>query len=773
MRIAILTSLLCALSCNAQTQLLEYSPANCFEECFPLGNGRIGAMSNCQIDTETIILNDITLWSGAPQDADDTSAILFLPEIQRLIFEEKNDEAQKLMYDHFVCKGAGSGHGNGRNIPYGSYEMFGKLIIEFPKNQHIKHYSRILNLENGFQYVSYKMKGRTIHKTYYIDRNSDILTIYIQNIPHAKIRFERDSNTTVSKGDNGELIFNGQLNNGTDGQGMKYELILKVDGLNREGYTLLDSTGISVINAKKFRIIASYGTNYQNDNFNQTVQENLIGANLNTLKKTEKESENHRILHDAVIHLKGPKRKNKLPTSERLIAFQKNDNDPQLVELYYNYGKYLFLSSCREGLLPPNLQGLWTNTFDTPWNGDYHLNINVQMNHWFVEACGLSSLHLPLIELTQRLVEPGQKTAKAYYNADGWVTHSITNIHGYTSPGEHPSWGATNTCGAWLCRHLWQHFQYTLDTNYLRTVYPTLEGSARFFASTLTRLPNQGYMVTAPSSSPENSFFLPNSKVIASVCAGPTMDNQIIRELFEEVLQAADILNIKNEQIEQINELLPQLPPTRIGKQGQILEWLEEYEEPEPQHRHVSHLFGLYPGFEISPIFTPELAQAAEKTLALRGDGGTGWSIAWKINFWARLQRGDMAYKLLRNILSPTYFEGKHHFQSGTSPNLFCQHPPFQIDGNFGATAGIVEMLVQSHNEHLFLLPALPQAWKSGNVSNIRIMKCGRVSFLWKNYQIKRIKITAPAGTQYLLHLPNNKEINITLPKTKTLNLRP
>ena len=417
------------------------------------------------------------------------------------------------------------------------------------------------------------------------------------------------------------------------------------------------------------------------------------------------------------------------------------------------------ISGTNEQSLPLNLQGLWSNTVQTPWNGDYHLNINLQMNYWLAEVCNLSDLHKPLIEFTKSLVPSGTATAKTYYGAKGWTAHMMSNPWKFTAPGEHASWGATVTGGAWLCEHLWEHYAFTQDKEYLASVYPTLKGAADFFLSTLVKEPVHGWLVTAPSSSPENGFRQPGTNQTAYVCMGPAMDTQIMTELFNNVLSASQILGVEDQTVSKIKETLPKLPPMQISKKGYLMEWLQDYEEVEPQHRHVSHLYGLFPASQISPNTTPELAAAARETLERRGDGGTGWSRAWKVNFWARLHDGNRAYKLLKSLLQPSIemnalTDTRH--RGGTYPNLFCAHPPFQIDGNFGGTSGIAEMLIQSQDGYIELLPALPDLWHTGSFKGLRARGGATIDAKWTDKKIEILTITATAENTFRIKVPSN-----------------
>ncbi len=414
------------------------------------------------------------------------------------------------------------------------------------------------------------------------------------------------------------------------------------------------------------------------------------------------------------------------------------------------------ISGTRENTLPLNLQGLWAHTIKTPWNGDYHLNINLQMNYWPSEVTNLPELHTPLKNLVAGMVPSGEKTARCFYGAEGWVAHMMTNPWYFTAPGEHASWGATNTGGAWLCEHLWEHYAFTQDRAYLEEVYPLLKGAAWFFLSSMIEEPKHGWLVTAPSSSPENAFYMPGSRTAVSACMGPTMDVQLVNELFGNTIRAARILGRDEAFVVELEQAVKKLPPMQISpKGGYLQEWLEDYEEVDIHHRHVSHLFGLYPSNQISVAETPELAEAARKTLERRGDAGTGWSRAWKINFWARLHDGNRAYRLLKNLLIPVAVDGKIIYNGGgTYPNLFCAHPPFQIDGNFGGCAGIAEMLIQSQAGYIELLPALPDSWKDGHFKGLCVRGGGVVDAFWKEGQIRQFTLTARADNLFRIKVP-------------------
>ena len=749
---------------SASLRLWFDQPAGTWEETLPLGNGRLGMMPDGQIDKETIVLNDITLWSGSVEDANNPEAAKYLPEIRKLLFEGKNDLAQELMYKTFVCNGQGSGHGHGANVPYGSYEVLGNMYInyQYATDKKPEQYYRELSLNDAVARTSFKLDNVKYTREYFADFEHDVMIVRLDASEAGRLNFQIDMDrsrvfSTTLEGD--ELVMRGQLNNGTDGKGMRYIARVKVQLVGPGKVTGSDGK-LQVTDAKEAMVVISATTDYNDSGYeskcSQLLTNAFAGGKYNTIKK--RHTETFRELFDrASLNLKEHPGKDTIPTDRRLVSFINDPNDNGLVELYFQYGRYLLISSTRVGLLPPNLQGLWANTINTPWNGDYHMNINIQMNHWPVEVTNLPELHLPLIRLTESLVESGKGTAKAFYNADGWVAHVITNVWGFTAPGEHPSWGATNTGGAWLCAHIWDHYDFTRDYQYLQGIYPVLKGASEFFLNTLVPEPNHGWLVTAPTTSPENSFFMPGTKKSVSICMGSTMDNQLVRELFTNTIAAAQILNADADFCEQLGKVIDKLPPNRIGSDGRLMEWLEEYEEPEPRHRHVSHLYGLHPGNQITTVNTPDLAEAARKTLERRGDKGTGWSRAWKINFWARLGDGDHAYLILRNLLSAVRGTSFAYGDQGggSYPNLFCAHPPFQIDGNFGGCAGIAEMLIQSHTGVIELLPALPEVFDDGKFDRLCVRGGAEVSAAWTSHQLTSALIKATADGTFKLKIPS------------------
>lgn len=755
-------------------------PAEEWTAALPLGNGRLGAMPDGGIHRDNILLNDITLWSGGPQDADREGAVAYLPQIRQLLFAGKNAEAEALVNKVFICRGEGSGHGQGANVPYGSYQLLGHLRLTFDyggAEGTPTDYVRELSLDSAVARCHFRLGGVTYYREYFTSFADDVIMVRLWadqpghiNVTAGLDRPER-YHTTV-RGE--QLQMAGRLNNGTDGKGMRY---LSRLALHHAGGQLHkgDST-LGVRGADTVVLYLSSATDFRGMDPDAYSQEQLEKAMTQgyAAEAAAHVKAYRRLFTRAGLTLgQAPSEQASLPTDKRLEAFARAPRDPGLVVLYFQYGRYLLISSTRPGLLPPNLQGLWANTIQTPWNGDYHLDINIQMNHWPLNVTNLPMLNEPFYTLVQGLVEPGRKTAKAYYGGEGWVAHVITNVWGYTSPGESASWGATNSGSGWLCEVLWQHYLFTLDTAYLRKIYPILRGSAAFYLSTMVRDPATGWLVTAPSNSPENAFRMADGQV-AHVCMAPTIDNQIIRELFSHVVEASRHLGGDRAFRDRLTEASSRLPANRLDAHGRLMEWLQPYEEVEPQHRHVSPVWGLYPGHEITPESTPDLAEGAKALLLRRGDVSTGWSLAWKVNLWARLHDGNHAYKLLVDLLRPTAQQGVNmHNGGGTYPNLFDAHPPFQIDGNFGGTAGIAEMLLQSHAGYIDLLPALPDAWGEGAFSRFCVRGGGELSLRWTGHRPTEASLLATVTHTFRIRLPKGVRTVEAQRDGKALHLRP
>ncbi len=536
----------------------------------------------------------------------------------------------------------------------------------------------------------------------------------------------------------------GTLNNG---KGVSYAArmhILTSDG--NVSHNIQDNK-IMVLDATSVTILIAAGTNFKDNNYHETVRTTIDAAartSYNTLKE-QHITDYHRLFKRASLNLgTSDKSLRALPTDERLQCVNYRTHDPELMNLYFQFGRYLLISSSRPGTLPANLQGIWADTIKTPWSGDYHVNINLQMNYWPAEITNLAECHEPLFDFIATLQEPGTKTARIHYGAQGWMMHWVTNVWGYTSAGTSIRWGFFMGSSGWLCRHLWDHYLFTQDAEFLARVYPIMKEAALFYTDYLVEEPKNNFLVSSPSCSPENAFA--KGWQMTTISAGAAIDQQIIWDLFTNTIAAAEVLAIDTDFKKELIDKRARLAPPQINDRGFLQEWLEDFDELEPGHRHISHLWAIHPGEQINIRSTPELADAALKSLERRlkhGGGHTGWSQAWIINLWARFGNGEKAYRALQTLL-----------KKSTLPNLFDNHPPFQIDGNFGGCAGIAEMLLQSHAQEIVLLPALPDAWASGSCTGLCARGGVEVDCEWQDKQVTKLVLRAKKSGSYSLRLP-------------------
>lgn len=752
-----------APSPNDDLQLWYDSEATIWEEYLPLGNGRMGMMPSGGVATDHIILNEGTMWCGGVQHTDNPEAREWLPKIREALLKGDNRTAEHMMYRYFTCSGGGSA-----SAEYGSYSMFADLEIEHigAKSLTIENYRRELSLSEAIARTSYSANGADYEREYFCSMADGIGVIRLKSDQPTdyRIRLSHPKGMSV-KAEGNSLSISGMLPSGSDKDGVRFYGKMRI-----EAECKAEDNALIIKNIKDALILISIGTNYANKEYTKSVEQALA-----TPKEFDKlrndHIEAHRALFDRVTINLGEQRSD-ITTDKRLKRYAEGESDPALAALYAQFGRYLLIASAHNAVLPPNLQGIWAGDIWCPWNGDMHLNINQQMNHWPLEVGNLAELIDPLTRYTERLAESGKHTARHFYDAEGWCAHILANAWGFTAPSEDPSWGATNTCGAWISLHLWEHYLYTLDRAYLERVYPTMRGAAEFLRSILIEEPKTGYLVTAPTTSPENGFYLNDEDkkrgIVTHICLGSTMDNQIAREIFSAVVSASEILGVDSDLRKEYIAVINRLTPNRIASDGRVMEWMEEYFEAEPEHRHISHLFGLYPAAQITR-HTPELMDAARLTLNVRGDAGTGWSRAWKICFWARLGDGDRAHKLLGSLLEPAIEDGAHH--GGTYPNLFCSHPPFQIDGNFGGSAGIMEMLLQSHDGAITLLPALPTAWSSGEFRGLKARGNIEVSCRWSEGRVAEASLKSATNQTVILRTADGKEQEVECRKGESIKI--
>ncbi len=754
---------------NTDLKLWYDKPATIWNEALPLGNGRLGAMVFGDPSVERLQLNEETIWAGSPNSNAHSKSIEALPKVRQLVFEGKFDEAQALATQDIMSQ-------TNDGMPY---QTFGSVYISFPGHQKYTNYYRDLNIENATAKVKYTVNG--------VEFTREILTAFADQVIVVKLSASQPGqitanvfmnspiDKTVPSTEGNQIILSGIGTNFENVKG-KVKFQGRIEAKNKGGEVSASNGILSINKADEVTLYISIATNFKNY---KDITEDEIAKSKSYLEKALPKSFDDIKKAHIAYYQKFFNRvsldlgKNDLvakPTNERIRDF-KTQFDPQLASLYFQFGRYLLISSSQPGGQPANLQGIWNDMVTPPWDSKYTTNINAEMNYWPAEVTNLSEMHEPFIQMAKELSVSGAETAKMMYNASGWVLHHNTDIWRVTAPVDQAASGMWPTGGAWVCQDLWERYLYTGDKKYLAEIYPIMKGASDFFLDFMITDPNTGYLVVVPSSSPENTHAGGTGK--STIASGTTMDNQLVFDLFTHVIEASKLVAPDADFTKRVQEALNKMAPMKVGKHSQLQEWQDDWDNPKDNHRHVSHLYGLFPSNQISPIKTPELFEASKQSLIYRTDESTGWSMGWKVNLWARLLDGNHAYKLIQDQLHLVTADQRKG--GGTYPNMLDAHQPFQIDGNFGCTAGIAEMLMQSQEDAIHLLPALPTVWKDGNIKGLVTRGGFVIDMTWKNNKVSTLKVYSKLGGNCRLKLENTLKADkgITLKKAKGKNPNP
>ncbi|NCI49550.1 glycoside hydrolase family 95 protein [Sediminibacterium roseum] len=748
------------LSAQQNPMRLWYNkPSQNWNEALPVGNGRLAAMVFGDPAMERLQLNEETVWAGEPGNNVPEDKYDSIRQIRKLIFEEKYREAQDM--SNRVFPRAAPANSN-----YGmQYQPVGNLLIRFKGHDVSSEYNRALDIQNAIASVTYNSNGVQYNREVIASLADNVIMVRLTASKPGSINCEAFLNSlhTVKniRVAGKQLRLSGTGSNADNKKGrLQFETFVlpKTEG----GTIAATDSSLVISHADAVTFYISIATNYKNYHdisidAAAKAERILKQALLKTFARSKEEHTRiYRKYFDRVKLDLGNTTQSGKPTDQRVAEFG-SGNDPQLVSLYFQFGRYLMISGSQPNANPTNLQGKWNDKLTPPWDSKYTININTEMNYWPAEPTNLSELHRPLFEMLKDLAVTGQESARKLYHARGWNVHHNTDLWRITGPVDGGFYGMWPMGGAWLSQHIWYHYLYTGDKNFLKEMYPVLKGAATFYVDVLQEEPSQKWLVVAPSMSPENTY-----QGGVGITAGTTMDNQLVADVFSNAIAAANILKTDTRFADTLLNMQKRLPPMQVGQFGQLQEWLQDWDKPNDKHRHVSHLYGLYPSNQVSPYRDPALFQAARTTLVSRGDQSTGWSMGWKVNLWARLLDGNHAYKLISDQLRPAPVETSGQ-NGGTYPNLFDAHPPFQIDGNFGCTSGIAEMLVQSHDGAIHILPALPDAWPDGTVSGLVTRGGFVIDVTWVAGKPKTVNIRSTLGGNCRLRFYD--EVNV---KTNT-----
>ena len=741
------------------------SPANNWNEALPIGNGRLATMIYGNPAIEKLQLNESSFWSGGPSRNDNPDALGVLSGIRQSIFNGNYSSAESLINQSVTAKQL---HGS-KYLPVGFMNLY------FNDHTMYTDYYRELDLEKAVFTTTYKVGGITYKREVFASQPDQVIVVKLTASQPGNLTFSADISGPLQKTrkalDTNTLEMTGLSNSheGVVGQ-VKFDARIKI--INSGGSTTVTSRGINVDKADEVVILISIATNFIDY---KTLTANEIEKCTNYLSAAEKKSYaellgNHVAAYQNYFNRVkldlGTSASSINPTDERIKNFS-TTKDNELVAMYYQFGRYLLISSSQPGGQPATLQGLWNDQVSPPWDSKYTININTEINYWPAEKCNLTEMHEPLLQMIKELSETGKQTAQVMYGADGWVTHHNTDLWRICGVVDGAFWGMWPMGGAWLSQHLWEKYLYSGDVTYLARVYPILKSSCEFYQDFLIEEPKHKWLVVSPSISPENK----PSGHSTSICAGATIDNQILFDLFTKTIKAASILKTDSTLMIDFKKILARLAPIQTGRYGQLQEWMEDWDNPSDKHRHVSHLYGLFPSNQISPYTSPKLFDAARTSLIYRGDASTGWSMGWKVNLWARLHDGNHALKLINDQL--TLVNSAAPTTGGTFPNFFDSHPPFQIDGNFGCTSGIAEMLLQSHSGAIHFLPALPDDWPSGEVTGLRAYGGFEVNFKWVGGEVQEIIIKSKIGGNCRIRVPNELTMTNGLETSSGINPNP